>query len=103
MSTELLDEFRRKASGMLPNNADNETTLMVAFHLLKLDEEKKAEVLKTENDMQKKLLVLDEQKKAEVLKTENDMQKKLDECDRKGRQASAFHSKQLSVVVQRLV
>ena len=93
-------EFRRKAEDILPEHTDNETTSRVAFHLmereLELENEKKLEVL--EIKMEK-----DNEKKLEVLEIKMEMEKKLELQEMKQRQSTAFHSKQLSAVVQRLV
>ena len=93
MST-AFDEFRRKAQGMLGKNADSETTSSVAFHLMELENEKKLEVLKIKMEMEKKLELQEMGMKLELQKMES---------DNKQRQSTAFHSKQLSAVVQRLV
>ena len=108
MST-AFDEFRRKAQGMLPEHADSETTSSVAFHLMKSELENEKKQMQSE---------LENEKKLEVLKIKMEMEKKLElqeiqmgmklelqkmESDNKERQSTAFHSKQLSAVVQRLV
>ena len=105
MSAALFVEFHRKAADILPENADGETTSRVAFHLLQsenekkqmqseLENEKKLEVLKIKMEMEKKLELQEMEKKLELQKIES---------DNKQRQSTAFHSKQLSAVVQRLV
>ena len=108
MSTSL-DEYRRKAQSILPENADSETTTAIAFYLMQseLEKEKKLEVLEMELKNEKKLEVqemeLKNEKKLEVLKMELEMKVQKLESDNKQRQSTAFHSKQLSAVVQRLV
>ena len=113
MST-AFDEFRRKAQGMLPEHADSETTSSVAFHLMKseLENEKKQMQSELENEKKQMQSELENEKKLEVLKMEMEMEKKLElqemgmklELQKmKQRQSNAFHSKQLSAVVQRLV
>ena len=121
MSTSL-DEYRRKAQSILPENADSETTTAIAFHLMQseLEKEKKLEFQEMELKNEKKLEVqemeLKNEKKMEVLKMELKNEKKLEvlkmelemkvqklESDNKQSQSTAFHSKQLSAVVQRLV
>ena len=78
------DEFRRKAEDILPKeHADNETISRIAFHLLEKDNE--LELQKVEMQCEKKL------EKVQM------------ESDAKLRHSTAFHSKQLSAVVQRLV
>ena len=91
MST-AFDEFRRKAEDILPEHTDNETTSRVAFHLMQ-----------TESENEKKQMQLENEKKLEVLKIKMEMEKKLELQEMKQRQSIAFHSKQLSAVVQRLV
>jgi hypothetical protein len=104
MST-AFDEFRRKAQGMLPEHADSETTSSVAFHLMKSELENEKKQMQSELENEKKLEVL-------KIKMEMEMEKKLElqemgmklELQKmKQRQSNAFHSKQLSAVVQRLV
>ena len=82
MST-AFDEFRMKAEDILPEHTDNETTSRVAFHLMQSE--------------------LENEKKLEVLKIKMEMEKKLELQEMKQRQSTAFNSKQLSAVVQRLV
>ena len=113
MST-AFDEFRRKAEDILPEHTDNETTSRVAFHLMQTESEneKKQEVLEIKMEMEKKLELQEMEKKLELKEMEKklelqEMEKKLElqkmESDNKQRQSTAFHSKQLSAVVQRLV
>ena len=90
MSTALFVEFHRKAADILPENADDEATSRVAFHLMQSENEKK--LMQSENE-----------KKLDVLKIKMEMEKKLELQEMKQRQSTAFHSKQLSAVVQRLV
>jgi hypothetical protein len=80
MSTEF-DEYCREAQGILPEHADSKTISSIAFHLMKMS---------LENDM----LMQKSANENEML-----MQKSANEL----RQSTAFHSKQLSAVVQRLV
>jgi hypothetical protein len=95
MST-AFDEFRRKAQGILPEHADSETTSSIAFHLMQseLEDEKKLEVLKIKMEMEKKLELQEMGMKLQLQKMESANEL---------RQSTAFHSKQLSAVVQRLV
>jgi diaminopimelate epimerase len=117
MST-VLDEYRRKAQGILPGDADSETILSIAFYLMEKENEKKVLKMEIENEKkvlkiemekenEKKVLKIEKENEMKVLKIEMEkenekkmqMQKSADEL----RQAIAFHSKQLSAVVQRLV
>ena len=104
MST-AFDEFRMKAEDILPEHTDNETTSRVAFHLMQTESENEKKQMQSENE--KKQMQLENEKKLEVLKIKMEMEKKLElqkmESDNKQRQSTAFHSKQLSAVVQRLV
>ena len=77
------DECCKKAEEILPKHADNETISRVAFHLKQLEIEK-------ENEMK-------------ILKMEMEMERKLELQQMKQNQSNAFHAKQLSAVVQRLV
>ena len=63
-----------------------------------MDHEKKLEleVLKMDHEKKLEVLKMDHEKKLEVLQIKMEM-------ERKQRQSTAFHSKQLSAVVQRLV
>jgi uncharacterized radical SAM superfamily Fe-S cluster-containing enzyme len=104
MST-VLDEYRRKAQGILPGDADSETILSIAFYLMEKENEKKVLKIEMEKENEKKVLKIEKENEMKVLKIEKEnekkmqMQKSADEL----RQAIAFHSKQLSAVVQRLV
>jgi uncharacterized radical SAM superfamily Fe-S cluster-containing enzyme len=106
MST-VLDEYRRKAQGILPGDADSETILSIAFYLMEKENEKKVLKIEMEKENEKKVLKIEKENEMKVLKIEMEkenekkmqMQKSADEL----RQAIAFHSKQLSAVVQRLV
>ena len=89
MST-AFEEFRRKAEDILPKHTDNETKSRVAFHLM-------------ESECEKKQMELENQKNLEVLEIKMEMEKKLELQNMKQRQSIAFHLKQLSAVVQRLV
>ena len=111
MST-AFDEFRRKAEDILPEHTDNETTSRVAFHLMQTESENEKKQMQLENEKmqmqsesenEKKQMQLENEKKLEVLKIKMEMEKKLELQEMKQRQSIAFHSKQLSAVVQRLV
>ena len=93
MST-AFDEFRMKAEDILPEHTDNETTSRVAFHLMQSELENEKKQMQSE---------LENEKKLEVLKIKMEMEKKLELQEMKQRQSTAFNSKQLSAVVQRLV
>ena len=125
MSTALFVEFHRKAADILPENADEETTLRVAFQLMQSEKENEKKLMQSENEKklmqselenekklmqselenEKKLMQseLENEKKLEVLKIKMEMEKKLELQEMKQHQSTAFHSKQLSAVVQRLV
>ena len=117
--------FLSKAVDILPEHTDNETTSRVAFHLMEreLENEKKLEVLELKKDNEKTVLELkkdnektvlelkkDNEKKLEVLELKKDNEKTVLELKKdnelelqkmKLRQSNAYHSKQLSAVVQR--
>lgn len=95
MSTSF-DVNHRKAKDILSQNADNESISRFAYHLLEMEKEKKIEILEIKKDMEKKLEVLEIKKDMEMeLQKQKMMQKQL--------QSDAFHLKELSAVVQRLV
>jgi hypothetical protein len=91
MSTSF-DEFRMKAQDILPKNADSEMTSLIALHLMKseFEFEKKLELQKIESEFEKKM---------ELKKMTFEFEKKLRKSDNKHRLLTAFHSKQLSAVV----
>ena len=122
MST-AFDEFRRQAEDILPKRTDDKTTSKVAFHLMQLkmemekklelqemekklelqEMEKKLELQEMEMEMEKKLELQEMEKKLELQEMKNKLELQKMESDNKQRQSTAFHSKQLSAVVQRLV
>ena len=87
-ASSLFGEFQKQAADILPENADNETKSTVAFLLMK-----------SEFESEKKLMEFESEKKFMKSDHEHDKQK----IEDKLRQSTAYYSKQLSAVVQRLV
>ena len=110
----LFVEFLKKAKDILPDGTDGETASNIAFHLMELETEKEKEILKAENEKEKVILKAENEKEKVILKVENEILKavnakelemklEVQKLEQKLRQSTAFHSKQLSAVVQRLV
>ena len=108
------DEYRKKAQCILPESADSETTSSIAFHLMQSELENEKRLLELENvkkllesklENEKKLLEskLENEKKLLESKLENEKKLQKLDSDNELRQLTAFHSKQLSSVVQRQV
>ena len=90
------NEFCNKAQDILPQHTDNETISSVAFHLMQLEKDKENE---------KKILIMEKENEMNILKIMMETERKdvTREMERKQQQLIAFHAKQISAVVQRLV